>query len=73
LAQQAGIEGTVVVKAVINEKGTVLDASVLSSDVTPSMEKAALRAARECRFEPAKQGSVPVKATVIIPFDFRLK
>lgn len=73
LARQAGIEGRIVVKVVIDKAGKVIEASVLSSDVTPSMEKSALQAARKCRFEPAKQGSMTVKATVAIPYDFRLK
>lgn len=73
LARQAGIEGRVVVKVVIDKAGKVIEASVLSSDVTPSMEKSALQAARKCRFKPAKQGSMTVKATVAIPFDFRLR
>ncbi len=36
------------------------------------MEKAALEAAKKCRFRPAKQRTVPVKAHVMIPFHFQL-
>lgn len=72
LAREAGIEGTVIVKVVVSETGKVIEASVVSSDVISDMENTALRAARRCLFEPAKQGSKTVKATVVIPFEFRL-
>lgn len=72
LAREAGIEGTVRVKVLVAEDGKVLAASLISSDVTPAMEKAALVAAKKCRFKPAKQRTQPVKAHVMIPFHFRL-
>lgn len=72
LAREAGIEGTVAVKVLVDEQGKVIDARVLSSDVTPAMEMAALQAARKCRFKPAKQRTIPVKAYVMIPFVFQL-
>ena len=72
LAREAGIEGTVAVSVLVSEEGKVLSASVLSSDVTPAMEKAAVEAAKKCRFRPAKQRTVAVKAHVMIPFQFQL-
>ncbi len=72
LARDAGIEGTVNVKVLVGEDGKVINATVLSSDVTPDMERAAIEAAMRCRFKPAKQRTVPVKAHVMIPFGFQL-
>jgi protein TonB len=72
LAREAGIEGTVAIRVLVSEEGKVIAADVLSSDVTPAMEKAALAAAKMCRFKPAKQRTVPVKAHVMIPFQFVL-
>lgn len=72
LAREAGIEGTVRVKVLVGEDGKVMAVSLISSDVTPAMEKAALAAAKKCRFNPAKQRTTPVKAHVMIPFHFRL-
>ena len=72
LARDAGIEGTVAVKVLVGENGKVIDAVVLSSDVTPTMERAAVAAAMKCRFRPAKQRTVPVRAHVMIPFAFKL-
>jgi protein TonB len=72
LARDAGIEGTVQVKVLVGEDGKVISATVLSSDVTPDMERSAVEAALKCRFRPAKQRTVPVKAHVMIPFGFQL-
>lgn len=72
LARDAGIEGTVAIRVLVNEHGKVVAADVLNSDVTPAMEKAALAAARKCKFRPAKQRTIPVKAHVMIPFQFQL-
>jgi protein TonB len=72
LARDAGIEGKVTVIVLIDEEGKVIDASVENSDVTPAMERAALAAARKSRFDPARQGTRPVKAQVAVPFFFRL-
>ena len=72
LAREAGIEGTVLIKVVVSPQGKVVGAMVLESDVTTTMEEEALRAARLCEFEPAKNGNLKVASTVVIPFDFRL-
>ncbi len=73
LAREAGIEGTVFVRVIVGVDGKVINASVLSSDVTPAMEQAALVAAKQSRFRPARQRHMPVKASVVIPYRFRLR
>lgn len=73
LAREAGIEGRVVVRVLVDEHGRVADAVVIESDATPGMVEAALRAARACRFEPARQRDVAVSAHVTIPFSFSLR
>jgi len=72
LAREAGIEGTVRIKVLVMTDGKVGAVELMGSDVTPAMEKSALDAARRCRFKPAKQRTQPVKAHVVIPFNFRL-
>jgi periplasmic protein TonB len=72
LAREAGIEGTVVVRVLVGDDGKVVDAVVLSSDVTDTMAAAAVDAARRCRFRPAKQQDRAVPAWVAVPFQFRL-
>jgi len=71
-SRDSGIEGSVAVKVMVGKDGKVTDAVVLDSDVTAEMEQAALRAARNCTFEPGKQRGVPVPVVVVIPFEFRL-
>ena len=72
LARQAGIEGTVLLNVLVGNDGKVLQVSVIQSDVTPAMEKAAMEAAKQFLFKPAKQRTVPVKARVAIPIRFKL-
>jgi TonB family protein len=73
LAREAGLEGVVVVRVRIDESGKVVAASVVTSDVDESMNRAALAAALACEFEPAMQGTRPVTVDVEIPFEFRLE
>ena len=73
LARQAGLEGMVTVKVTININGKVINAIVVWSDVTESMEREALKAAMMCEFEPAMQQNEPVRVDVVIPFLFRLQ
>ena len=72
LARQAGIEGTVLLRVIVGTDGKVESASVIQSDVTPAMEKAALAAARKFLFKPAKQRTVPVRASMAVPIRFKL-
>jgi periplasmic protein TonB len=72
LARQAGIEGTVLLNVLVGDDGKVVQVSVIQSDVTPAMEKAAQEAAKQFMFKPAKQRTVAVKARVAIPIRFKL-
>ena len=72
LARSAGIEGTVLLRVLVGEDGKVREVSVIQSDVTSAMEKAAIVAARRFRFKPARQRTVPVKAFMAIPIRFKL-
>ena len=72
LARQAGIEGAVTLRVLVNEKGKVVSVVVLHSDVTPAMDNAAIAAVRQFRFKPARQRMKPVKAFMAIPLVFRL-
>lgn len=73
LMRQAGIEGTVDLLVLVGEDGTVLRVSVLQSDVTPAMERAAIAAAKQFLFRPAKQGVFSVKAQMKVPIVFKLR
>ncbi len=72
-ARQAGIEGQVVVKALLNIDGTVMDVEVLKSSGNDALDEAAVSAARQARFTPAMQRENPVRVWVSIPFNFKLR
>ena len=72
LAQSAGIEGMVLVRVVVGVDGKVEQASVIRSDVTPAMERSAVAAAKKFLFKPAKQRTVPVRASMAVPIRFKL-
>lgn len=72
LARAAGAEGTVMVEVTIDKNGRVVDAKVVKSDTIKSLEDAAKKAAMDWLFNPAKQRDLPVKARIVIPFEFRL-
>ena len=71
LARKAQIEGKVVVTVTIDTKGNVENAVVFKS--VPMLDEAALAAAMQCKFKPAKQRDKYVKVKMNIPFDFHLR
>ncbi|PYM81261.1 MAG: hypothetical protein DME09_17160 [Candidatus Rokuibacteriota bacterium] len=72
-ARQAGVEGTVLVKAYILADGSVREALVARSAGNSALDGAALRTIRESRFVPALRGGRAVPVWVEVPIDFRLE
>ena len=73
LAISAGIEGEVVLKVIVGKNGRVLDVSIVRSNVTPSMERAAIEAVKKFIFRPAMQGGIPLQVSVEVPVRFKLQ
>lgn len=73
IAQEAGIEGTVVVQVFIDKKGRVQDTIILKGIPNTGLDEAALKAIRKTRFRPAKQRERAVGVWISIPVNFRLK
>jgi protein TonB len=71
LARKAQIEGKVVITVTIDKQGNVENAVVFKS--VPMLDQAALAAAIQCKFKPAKQRDQFVKVKMNIPFDFHLR
>ena len=71
LARKASIEGMVIVKVLINTKGTVDKVEILKSH--PMLDESAIAAARLFKFKPGKQRDRLVRVWMTIPFTFRLK
>ena len=73
IAQEAGIEGVVVVQAFIDEKGRVKETLKLKGVPHTGLDEAAMEAIRKTRFRPAKQRERAVGVWISIPVNFRLK
>ena len=70
-AKKAKLEGRVIVVAVVDENGDVIDAYIHYSD-NPIFNEAALEAAKKMKFKPGRLKDKPVKVRVLIPFVFKL-
>lgn len=72
LAKRIGIEGKVIVQAIINKKGDVTNVIILKS-LFPQLDEIALNAVKETKFFPGKQRGKPVNVKMTIPITFRLQ
>jgi protein TonB len=67
------IEGTVVLRLHLDERGTVVPESTRVSETSgyPALDSAALRAVPDMRFAPARRGGQPIATTFLQPIHFR--
>jgi TonB family protein len=68
-----GVEGTVLLVAVIGMNGQVLGAEVKNSQVDPDLIQAAIDAVKQWRYEPTLLNGQPVELVTTITVEFRLK
>jgi len=74
LARQAGIEGMVWVKVLVDKNGKVRDAIILkASGASAGFEEAALAAVSKWEFKPAISNNQPVAVWAMLPVRFVLK
>ena len=73
IAREAGIEGTVTIKALIGRDGVIKEAEVFSGLPKTGLDEAALAAVLQTNFHPAMQMGKPVPVYMSIPIKFRLK
>ena len=71
LARAAGVEGVVILEAVIAEDGSVRDVRVLRSK--PLLDAAAMDAVRQWRFSPTLLNGEPVPVVMTVTVAFRLR
>lgn len=71
-AKAAGVEGRVVVQCYFDDKGRLLDTSIVAGSRNSALRKAAIDAVKASRFEPAERDGRPIAGWVEIPFTFRL-
>jgi len=72
-ASKAGIQGRIFIKALVSKDGTVKKAVAIRTEGSGDLERAALDAALQWTFTPAKVKGQPVAVWVTIPFVFKLK
>jgi len=67
-ARQAGVQGILILEALINENGKVQDARIMRS--IPMLDEAALAAVRQWEFAPTIVNGVPVKVIMTVTVSF---
>jgi len=72
-ARRRGEQGDVVLEIRVDETGTVVDVSVAGSCGFRELDEAAVLAAKDARFTPAKSGTRPVASTARLTLSFRLR
>ncbi len=72
IAMEAGIEGTVIIQAFINEKGVVTETVVLKGIPNTGLDEAAIEAIKRTRWKPALQRDRKVGVWISIPVNFKL-
>lgn len=70
-ALRAGVGGTVVVYAELDAKGVPIEVRVAKRSGERDLDRAALSAVRQWRFEPAMRDGKAVASAVRVPVDFR--
>lgn len=72
IARKAGIEGRVYVQFVVDEKGNVLNPTVIRG-IGGGCDEEALRAVAKAKFKPGMQRGRPVKVRYSLPVVFKLQ
>jgi protein TonB len=72
LGRKAGMEGTVILKLLVDTTGYVINVKVVKS-LNPAFDESAVKAAKTWRFSPAKQRDKPVRVWLSYPVRFTLK
>jgi periplasmic protein TonB len=70
IAKAAGVQGTVVVEAIISRTGTIESLHVVSGP--PMLQNAALEAIREARYQPFRLNGEPTEVETRITVNFRM-
>lgn len=71
LAQTAGVQGVVIVEALVDSNGDVVDARLLRS--IPLLDEAALSAVKQWRFSPTLLNGSPVAVLMTVTVNFSLQ
>lgn len=72
MAVKAGVEGKVILNIVVDEKGDVLEATIVMASPPGIFEDAAIAAMLQWKFKPAMQRDQPIKVRLGYPIEFVL-
>ncbi len=72
LARQAGVEGVVTLWIYVQADGTVADVQLYNSSGVSSLDDAAMSAARNTRWSPARNNGQPVGVWTSLSYNFEL-
>lgn len=72
IAKRIGLEGTVYIEAIIDEKGNVIESKIIKK-IGGGLDQEALNAVASTKFHPGFQRGKPVKVRITIPIKFVLK
>jgi protein TonB len=73
IAQEAGIEGQVLIQCFIDKTGRVKETIVIKGVPNTGLNESAIAALRKTRFRPARQRENPVGVWITIPINFKLQ
>ncbi len=71
-ARQAGVQGTVILEAIIDEQGNVTDVRVLRG-LPMGLDREAVAAVQQWKFKPAMMASKPVKVYFTLTVNFTIQ
>ncbi len=71
-AQRLNWEGVVQLKVLVSPTGQAIEVLLHQSSGRRSLDDAALNTVKKWTFSPAKKGSTPVEAWVLVPIEFKL-
>ena len=72
-ARAAGIQGTVILHAVIGMEGTPLSLRVMNHDIDPDLARAAVEAVNQWRYQPTLLNGNPIEIDTTIMVNFKLQ
>lgn len=73
LARRKGQQGRVVLRVAVSDGGTADSLSIVTSSGHATLDRAALEAVKNWRFEPARQNGRAVRSNVDVPVVFKLE
>ncbi|MGD9851893.1 MAG: energy transducer TonB [Nitrospirales bacterium] len=72
VAREAGWEGTVIVRTLIDHEGVPTQTEIRKSSGHPPLDQSAIEAIKTWTFRPAQDGNIPISKWVDIPVKFDL-